>query len=234
MKTRPVEAVSASRSSRGNEAHSLKKSEPPSAFAKLRCDKHVGGCGFERGSIELSIATNAGQFVARYSGKGLAELDFPSVGRASSFYCRRRGNESQISSASSASVRDSSRRLPQIPAKISRWHQATVAALKNILAGRSPKKFPPLDLSNGTTFRRKVWNTLRKIARGQTKSYGEIARAVGKPKAVRAVGGACGANPIPVFVPCHRVLAANKKLGGFSGGLNWKRKLLTREGVMFQ
>jgi O-6-methylguanine DNA methyltransferase len=86
-------------------------------------------------------------------------------------------------------------------------------------------------LSNGTTFQRKVWNTLRKIARGRTKSYGKIARAIGKPKAVRAVGGACGANPIPVLVPCHRVLAANKKLGGFSGGLKWKRELLAREGV---
>jgi len=72
---------------------------------------------------------------------------------------------------------------------------------------------------------------LRKIARGRTKSYGEIARAVGNPKAVRAVGGACGANPIPVLVPCHRVLAANNKLGGFSGGLNWKRELLAGEGV---
>jgi O-6-methylguanine DNA methyltransferase len=86
-------------------------------------------------------------------------------------------------------------------------------------------------LSNGTTFQRQVWNTLRKIARGRTKSYGEIARAIGKPKAVRAVGGACGANPIPVLVPCHRVVAANKKLGGFSGGLDWKRELLVREGV---
>jgi O-6-methylguanine DNA methyltransferase len=220
MKARPVEAVSASRSSRpvlrsstaeggGNEAHILKKSEPPSAFAKLRYDKHVGGHGFERGSIELSIATNAGQFVARYSGKGLAELDFPSVGRASPRAVKPIG----------------------VPAPIRRWHRVTVAALKNILAGRSPKKFPPLDLSGGTTFQRKVWNTLRKIACSQTKSYGEIARTIGKPKAVRAVGGACGANPIPVLVPCHRVLAANKKLGGFSGGLNWKRKLLTREGV---
>jgi O-6-methylguanine DNA methyltransferase len=52
---------------------------------------------------------------------------------------------------------------------------------------------------------------------------------IGKPKAVRAVGGACGANPIPVLVPCHRVLAANGKLGGFSGGLDWKRALLARE-----
>ena len=181
--------------------------------------------------VQLLIFTSAGQFVARYSEKGLAELDFPSVGRPSSFHCRRRGNESQISSVSSASVRDSSRRLLRIPANIRRWHRATEAALKNILAGHSPGEFPPLDLSSGTTFQRQVWNALRKIARGQTKSYGEIARAIGKPKAVRAVGGACGANPILVLVPCHRVLAANKKLGGFSGGLGWKRKLLAREGI---
>jgi len=202
MKTRPIEAVSASRSSRGNKAHTLKKSEPP----------HVGCHGFEKGSIELSIATNAGQFVARYSGKGLAELDFPKV--------------------RSARCAD---RMPQrgVPTKISRWHQATIAALKQVLAGRSAKNFPPLALA-GTKFQKSVWNALRKIARGQTKSYGEIARAIGRPKAVRAVGGACGANPIPVLVPCHRVLAANKKLGGFSGGLNWKRKLLTHEGVMFR
>ena len=72
-----------------------------------------------------------------------------------------------------------------------------------------------------------------KISIGKTKSYGEIAAAIGNPKAVRAVGGACGANPVPVLVPCHRVLAANKKLGGFSGGLDWKRSLLKREGVKF-
>jgi O-6-methylguanine DNA methyltransferase len=90
---------------------------------------------------------------------------------------------------------------------------------------------PPLDVSSGTVFQQRVWSALRKIRCGQTRSYGDIARVIGKPKAVRAVGGACGANPIPVFVPCHRVLAANRKLGGFSGGLNWKRTLLAREGV---
>jgi|SRR5208282_4338930 len=162
--------------------------------------------------VELLIATRDGQFVARYSEKGLAELDFPRVGRASPRAVKLIG----------------------VPAPIRRWHRATAAALKNVLARRPAKIFPPLDLSNGTTFQRKVWNTLRKIARGQTKSYGEIARAIGSPRAVRAVGGACGTNPIPVLVPCHRVLAANKKLGGFSGGLNWKRELLSREGVMFR
>jgi methylated-DNA-[protein]-cysteine S-methyltransferase len=100
-----------------------------------------------------------------------------------------------------------------------------------VLAGRALGALPPFDITAGTAFQQRVWSALRKIGCGQTQSYGEIARAIGKPKAVRAVGGACGANPIPVLVPCHRVLAANRKLGGFSGGLNWKRTLLAREGV---
>jgi O-6-methylguanine DNA methyltransferase len=191
--------------------------------------------------VELPVSTSDGQFVARYSEKGLAELDFPPLGRASSFHCRRRGHESQNSSVSSMSGRDSfrlhpatarqARRLLQIPAKIRRWHRATAAALKAVLAGRAAKTLPPLDWSGKTEFQKSVWRALRKIRCGQTKSYGEIARAIGKPKAVRAVGGACGANPIPVLVPCHRMLAANGKIGGFSGGLKRKRELLAREGV---
>lgn len=116
--------------------------------------------------------------------------------------------------------------------KILRWHRAITAALKAILAGREPKTLPPLDMA-GTAFQKSVWHALRKISLGRTKSYGEIAAAIGRPRAVRAVGGACGANPIPVLVPCHRVLAANQKLGGFSGGLDWKRRLLKREGIKF-
>jgi O-6-methylguanine DNA methyltransferase len=160
-------------------------------------------------SVELLIATGAGQFVARYSENGLAELHFPS--RA----------------ARTAPQRSEGGRTP---APIRRWHRMTAAALKDILAGRDPKHFPPL-APVGTAFQQCVWKALRKISRGQTKSYGEIAEAIGKPKAVRAVGGACGANPIPVLVPCHRVVAANRKLGGFSGGLIRKRDLLAREGV---
>ena len=105
--------------------------------------------------------------------------------------------------------------------------------MKAILAGCEPKKFPPLDMT-GTDFQKSVWHALRQISLGKTKGYGEIATAIGKPKAVRAVGGACGANPVPVLVPCHRVLAANKKLGGFGGGLDWKRRLLARENVEIQ
>jgi O-6-methylguanine DNA methyltransferase len=121
---------------------------------------------------------------------------------------------------------------PRTPANIRVWHRLTTAALKKILAGDEPKKFPPLDTA-GTEFQKSVWNAMRKISLGKTKSYGEIARAIGKPRAVRAVGGACGANPVPVLVPCHRVLAANQKLGGFSSGLDWKRSLLKREGIKF-
>ena len=104
-------------------------------------------------------------------------------------------------------------------------------ALKDVLAGKTPGALPPLDLSVGTEFQQGVWHVLLQIAPGRTMSYGEVAAALRKPKAVRAVGGACGSNPIPILVPCHRVLAANRKLGGFSSGLDWKRKLLAREGI---
>ena len=170
--------------------------------------------------LELLISTRDGQFAARYSENGLAELNFP-VGRASSRAVKQNGR-------TDLPVSPDARQ--RIPAKIRRLHRTTETALKKILAGRKPKYLPPLDLA-GTEFQKSVWNALRKIPLGKTKSYGEIARAIGRPKAVRAVGGACGANPIPVLVPCHRVLAANKRLGGFSGGLDWKRKLLTREKV---
>jgi O-6-methylguanine DNA methyltransferase len=88
---------------------------------------------------------------------------------------------------------------------------------------------PPLDLSAGTKFQQRVWNALLKIPRGQTRSYGDIARAAGNVQAARAVGAACGANPIPVLVPCHRVITTDQKLGGFSAGLDWKRLLLWHE-----
>jgi O-6-methylguanine DNA methyltransferase len=180
--------------------------------------------------MELPISTRDGTFIAHYSAKGLAEIDWPKVGRVSSRAAsgRRRDDESQISPASKELIRDSSRRLLQN--KIRGWHRLTEVALKKILAGDEPKKFPPLDLA-GTEFQKSVWRAMQKIPLGKTKSYGEIASAIGKPRAVRAVGGACGANPIPALVPCHRVLAANHKLGGFGGGLDWKRKLLAYEGV---
>lgn len=82
----------------------------------------------------------------------------------------------------------------------------------------------------GTPFQVAVWNSLRRIPRGETASYGEIARRVGSPRASRAVGAACGANPVPILVPCHRVVAGDGSIGGFGCGVAMKRLLLAREG----
>ena len=159
--------------------------------------------------VELTVKTDDGEFTACYSETGLTELSFP---------------------AGKAKLPVSQATRQRCPTKILGWHRLTEAALKAILAGRPPKKFPPLDLA-GTAFQKSVWQALRKIPVGRTKSYGEIAQSIGRSKAVRAVGGACGANPVPVLVPCHRVLAVNGKIGGFSCGLERKRRLLAREGV---
>lgn len=83
--------------------------------------------------------------------------------------------------------------------------------------------------ANGTTFCRRVWHEVASIPYGNTKTYGEIARSIKNPGAVRAVGTANGKNPIPIVIPCHRVIAAGGKLGGFGGGLPLKRKLLDLE-----
>jgi len=87
--------------------------------------------------------------------------------------------------------------------------------------------------TGGTEFQRKVWQALTTIPAGETWSYAQLAAAIGKPTAVRAVGLANGANPIPIVVPCHRVIGANGSLTGFGGGLERKRWLLRHEGAAF-
>ncbi|HXI85062.1 MAG TPA: methylated-DNA--[protein]-cysteine S-methyltransferase [Verrucomicrobiae bacterium] len=101
--------------------------------------------------------------------------------------------------------------------------------LQQYAEGKSVRWEIPLDLSSGTIFQRQVWHALTKIPYGETRSYGWIAKQIGKPKASRAVGAACGANPVPVIVPCHRVIAGDGSLGGFGGGLPMKRRLLSLE-----
>ena len=83
----------------------------------------------------------------------------------------------------------------------------------------------------GTPFRRQVWDALRQIPFGQTVSYGELAAAIGKPKAARAVGQAVGSNPFLIVVPCHRVLGKDGSLTGFSAGMDLKKFLLELEGI---
>lgn len=86
----------------------------------------------------------------------------------------------------------------------------------------------PLDLSGSSEFARTVWRQMCLIPYGQRRSYGELAREIGRPGAARAVGCACGANPLPIIQPCHRVVAAGG-IGGFSGPEGWKTRLLAHE-----
>ncbi len=83
----------------------------------------------------------------------------------------------------------------------------------------------------GSTFQHRVWRALQEIPYGKTSSYGELARRIGQPGASRAVGQANGANPIPIIIPCHRVIASNGTLGGYSSGLSIKVQLLALEGI---
>ena len=104
----------------------------------------------------------------------------------------------------------------------------TVRQLRLYFAGELQIFDLPLELV-GTEFQKKVWAALVTIPYGETRSYSEIAAQIGAPRAVRAVGAANGRNPIPIVVPCHRVIGASGSLVGFGGGLEWKRLLLDLE-----
>jgi O-6-methylguanine DNA methyltransferase len=107
-------------------------------------------------------------------------------------------------------------------------NREAIRQLLEYLEGKRQEFDLPLDL-RGTTFQRAVWEALLAIPYGETRSYLDVARAVGNPEAVRAVGMANGANPVPLVVPCHRVIQSGGKIGGYGGGLDLKRRLLAME-----
>jgi methylated-DNA-[protein]-cysteine S-methyltransferase len=154
------------------------------------------------------VRTKLGAFRVEYSPRGVCRIHFPS--------------------ACSGGLRPpkavSKNPLPPFLRKFT-------SQLQQFADGKSVRWIVPLDLSVGTTFQQSVWCALKTIPRGETRSYGWVAQQIGKPKSSRAVGMACGANPIPVVVPCHRVIAGDGSLGGFGGGLPMKRRLLAIEGV---
>lgn len=157
--------------------------------------------------FSASIPTAFGTFSAVFTERGLAGVVFPGGGGG----VERKG----VGKASREQLE---------------WLDAATEAINTILAGRRPRVLPPLDWSTATEFQKRVWKALQGIPMGQTRQYADLAKALGCPGAARAVGQACGANPIPVLVPCHRVLAAGGALGGFSAGVEWKRRLLALEG----
>ena len=113
-----------------------------------------------------------------------------------------------------------------IPTRTSRGSDSR--QLREYFAGKRAEFDLPL-APTGTAFQLSVWRQLQEIPYGETISYGELARRVGNPKASRAVGSANGANPLPIVIPCHRVIAGDGTLGGFGGGLPTKQTLLALE-----
>lgn len=118
------------------------------------------------------------------------------------------------------------RPMPPLPDAVSK----AAAQLDEYFAGERTQFDLPLELQ-GTTFQKEVWSALADIPYGKTISYAELASMVGRPTAFRAVGQANGANPIPIILPCHRVLASGGRIGGYGGGLAMKRQLLAIEGI---
>jgi O-6-methylguanine DNA methyltransferase len=158
---------------------------------------------------ETLTGIRAGSYLAYFSEQGLARLEFPSD--------RRNRKPAEGATA-------------DLPPGLCRWRAITRKAVEQALAGRKPAVLPALDLAAGSAFQREVWKALLTIPPGQTRTYAQVAALVGRPKAVRAVGQACGANPIPVLIPCHRVVSSDGGLGGFSAGIEWKKRLLAAEG----
>jgi methylated-DNA-[protein]-cysteine S-methyltransferase len=106
--------------------------------------------------------------------------------------------------------------------------EAEEAVLK-YLHDRRPLASLPLEVRTGTPFQHRVWEALCEVPFGRTRSYLQVAQAIGQPRSSRAVGQACGRNPVPLFIPCHRVVGADGSLGGFSGGIQIKQALLEIE-----
>lgn len=106
---------------------------------------------------------------------------------------------------------------------------SVVKELQEYFAGKRIKFDINLSSNQGTAFQKAVWKEMYKIPYGKTVTYGELAAKVGKPKAARAIGGACNRNPIPIIVPCHRVVGANGSLTGYAGGIDTKKFLLDLE-----
>ena len=117
----------------------------------------------------------------------------------------------------------------RMPAVRPRSLQRVLSQLGRYLSGRAVSFGLPLDLRYYSPFQQAVWNAAAAIPYGETRSYAWIAKRIGRPGAARAVGQALGANPVPILIPCHRVVSSTGALGGFSGGAGMKKRLLDLE-----
>jgi AraC family transcriptional regulator of adaptative response/methylated-DNA-[protein]-cysteine methyltransferase len=165
-------------------------------------------------AIEYSLkSTPLGLLLVAATTRGVCFVDFGTRGDALRERLAREFPFAELRGAASASARS--------------WAEA----IERYVAGETRSADVPLDV-RGSQFQRRVWAALRRIPRGETRTYSEIARSVGDASAARAVGRACAANPTPIVVPCHRVVAKDGGLGGFARGVSRKRSLLELEGAI--
>lgn len=151
---------------------------------------------------QVVVTTPIGPLLVRSEGSVVTEVLLPNTG--------------------AAAIGTTPGRLPGVLRSASRQLEEYFAAKR--------RRFDLPLAPRGTPFQMSVWAALDHIPYGETITYGELAAAVGRPAAFRAVGQANGANPLPIFFPCHRVVAAGGRLGGYGGGLDMKRSLLALEG----
>ena len=192
-------------------------------MVKTKLSRPVRGVRYKGGilSRHSSLATRPASLIFRTpwgwmgiaeSEGGLAGIVLPKASKAA--VAAGLGAEETFVQSSSATLRKARKQLVEY------------------LAGTRTSFHLPLDLSQGTAFQRRVWKALQAIPYGQLWSYRGLASRVGGVQYARAVGGAVGANPLPIVVPCHRIVAQDATIGGFSSGLPAKRRLLTLEGSL--
>lgn len=160
------------------------------------------------------VETPIGAFGAVFTTRGLSCLSFPSDLDGSEAWARRHAPRARVDRNHPA--------LAMLSAQLTAYFDGTLRVFS-----------VPLDL-RGTPFQMEAWQALLDIPYGEVRSYADIARVIGRPRAVRAVGMANHANPVPIIVPCHRVIGSNRKLTGYGGGLDLKDRLLRLEAVPIQ
>lgn len=181
-----------------------------------------------RATVWMAIAGPRGPVHVAATGRGVVAVEQLTTDDAFVASVRRRLH-APVEAATDVATTDPRRRRLM----------AGVAALEAVLGGHPPSDAPALDLADRPDWDRRVLSAVAEIPWGRTASYGDIARAIGAPRAARAVGGAVGRNPISLLVPCHRVIAADGTIGGYGSDgwgsreerLDLKRALLRREGV---
>ena len=163
---------------------------------------------------EASISSSLGRITVRASDQGIRQIAL--------------GGQIASRQGKTSAVKASGRKTDGKQTSGATWARKAAQELLEYAAGKRKEFTVPLDV-DGTAFQKKVWQALRAIPYGETRSYGEIARQVGNPKAARAVGMANHENPVAIVVPCHRVIASDGSLGGYAGGLQKKSRMLQLE-----